>query len=69
MGSGVFANQGWQHAAYQRDIRYFPAAGGNVSAQLTATTTSPGCYTATVTMFNPAWNETLFFGGPGGNNC
>jgi Neprosin len=69
MGSGVFANQGWQHAAYQRDIRYFPAAGGNVSAQLTATTTSPRCYTAQVNMYNPSWNETLWYGGPGGNNC
>jgi hypothetical protein len=31
MGSGAFANAGWQKAAYQRRI-YFPTAGG--SAQL-----------------------------------
>jgi Neprosin len=69
MGGGAFANQGYQHAAYQRDIRYFPAAGGNNVASLTATSASPTCYTAEVTLFNPSWSETLFFGGPGGNNC
>jgi neprosin-like protein len=69
MGSGAFANQGYQHAAYQRDVRYFPSGGGNVAASLTAAAASPACFTATVTSFNPPWNETLFFGGPGGNNC
>jgi hypothetical protein len=69
MGGGAFANQGWQHAAYQRDIRYFPAAGGNVSAKLTAAAASPNCYTAAVSMNAAPWNETLYFGGPGGANC
>lgn len=69
MGGGAFANQGWQHAAYQRDIRYFPSAGGNVVASLTPAQASPQCYTVTVTKFNAPWNETIYFGGPGGNNC
>jgi hypothetical protein len=69
MGGGAFANQGWQHAAYQRDIRYFPTAGGNVSAKLTAAAASPNCYTAAVSMNAAPWNETLYFGGPGGANC
>jgi hypothetical protein len=69
MGSGVFANQGYQHAAYQRDIRYFPAAGGNVPAVLTAAAASPACYTSALSQFNPPWNATLFFGGPGGATC
>jgi Neprosin len=69
MGGGAFANQGWQHAAYQRDIRYFPAAGGNVSATLAAVAASPNCFTAAVSMQAAPWNETLYFGGPGGTNC
>jgi len=69
MGSGAFANRGYQQAAYQRDIRYFPSAGGNNIASLTAAAASPACYTAAITKFNAPWNETLFFGGPGGNTC
>jgi hypothetical protein len=69
MGSGAFANAGWQQAAYQRDIRYFPAAGGNVSANLTGAMTSPQCFTVLVTMFGAPWNETIYFGGPGGTTC
>jgi hypothetical protein len=69
MGSGHFANQGWQKASYQRDIESFPTTGGAVIASLTPSQQWPQCYTATVTKFNPPWNETLFFGGPGGTNC
>jgi hypothetical protein len=69
MGSGAFASAGWQQAAYQRQIHYFATGGGSVDAALTATTTSPGCYTATVVKYDPPWSETLWFGGPGGNNC
>jgi hypothetical protein len=69
MGSGAFANTGWQHAAYQRQIHYFPTSGGRLDAALTATTTSPNCYTAIVTKYNPPWSETLWFGGPGGTTC
>src|SRR3954454_2491561 len=69
MGGGAFANQGWQHAAYQRDIRYFPSAGGNVVASVTPAQASPQCYTVSVSKLNPPWNETIYFGGPGGNNC
>lgn len=69
MGGGAYANAGWQHAAYQKDIRYFPSGGGNVSAQLTGSAASPECFTAQVTQYNAPWNETLWFGGPGGNSC
>ena len=34
MGSGAFANQGWQKAAYQRQIFYYPQAGGSAWAAL-----------------------------------
>jgi len=69
MGSGHFAAEGWQKASYQRDIESFPTTGGAVIASLTPSQQWPQCYTATVTKFNPPWNETLFFGGPGGTHC
>ncbi|MBV8359986.1 MAG: neprosin family prolyl endopeptidase [Deltaproteobacteria bacterium] len=68
MGSGAFANTGWQHAAYQRDIRYYPPGGGTANASLTGSASS-ACYTVSVIMYAPPWNETIFFGGPGGTNC
>jgi len=69
MGSGAFASAGWQQAAYQRDIRYYPPGGGTLNASLTASAASPRCYTCTVTLYAPPWSETIFFGGPGGNSC
>jgi hypothetical protein len=69
MGSGAFASDGWQKAASQRDIYYFPTAGGASYASLTASQQWPQCYTATVINYNPPWNETVWFGGPGGTNC
>lgn len=68
MGSGQFANQGWQKAAYQRTIGYYPPAGGAmVNANLTPSQSWPACYTAQITMYAAPWFETLWFGGPGGN--
>ena len=68
MGSGAFANQGWQHAAYQRTIGYWPPAGGAMlNASLTPSQGWPSCYTAQVTNYAPPWSETLWYGGPGGN--
>jgi Neprosin/Neprosin activation peptide len=68
MGSGAFANQGWQRAAYQRAIGYWPPQGGAmINANLTASQAWPNCYTAEVQMYAPSWSETLWFGGPGGN--
>jgi len=68
MGSGAFANQGWQHAAYQRAIGYWPPPGGAmVNASLTPSQGWPNCYTAQTTMYAAPWSETLWYGGPGGN--
>jgi hypothetical protein len=68
MGSGAFANQGWQHAAYQRTIGYWPPqCGAMVNASLTAVQAWPSCYTAEVQMYAAPWFETLWFGGPGGS--
>lgn len=68
MGSGAFANQGWQKAAYQRTIGYWPPAGGAmINANLTPAQAWPACYTAEVVMYAAPWYETLWYGGPGGN--
>lgn len=68
MGSGAFANQGWQHAAYQRNIGYWPPQGGAmIDANLTTSQGWPGCYTAQLDLYAPPWSETLWYGGPGGN--
>jgi hypothetical protein len=68
MGSGAFANAGWQKAAYQRTIGYWPPQGGAmINAGLTASQSWPNCYTAQVDLYGSPWFETLWFGGPGGN--
>jgi hypothetical protein len=67
MGSGAFASAGWQHAAYQRTIGYWPPQGGAmVNANLTTSQAWPGCYTAQTNLYAAPWYETLWFGGPGG---
>jgi hypothetical protein len=67
MGSGAFANQGWQKAAYQRTIGYWPPTGGAmINASLTPVQGWPSCYTAEVVMYGAPWYETLWYGGPGG---
>ena len=68
MGSGAFANQGWQRAAYQRTIGYWPPTGGAmINANLTPSQAWPSCYTAEVDLYAAPWDETLWYGGPGGN--
>jgi hypothetical protein len=68
MGSGAFANAGWQKAAYQRTIGYWPPQGGAmINAGLTTSQSWPNCYTAQVDLYGSPWFETLWFGGPGGN--
>jgi hypothetical protein len=70
MGSGHFAAEGWQQAAYQRTIGYYLIQGGAmVDANLTPGAASPACYTAQVGMYEPPWSKTLWFGGPGGSTC
>ena len=69
MGSGSFANAGYSYTAYQRDIEYISTGGGLVSASLTPQQLSPSCFTISVQMFAAPWNETIYFGGPGGTGC
>lgn len=69
MGSGAFSADGWQKAAYQRDIFMFPVGGGAQYAALTPFSPSPGCYSTTLAAAKPPWNTYFFFGGPGGGDC
>jgi hypothetical protein len=69
MGSGQLASAGWQHAAYQRDIYYFPTGGGSAWANLSSQEPSPACYTVNLASAPDPWNVYFFFGGPGGTDC
>lgn len=74
MGSGAFANGGWQHAAYFRNLTFFwqPATywwwdSGSVSV------TDAGCYDADGPYYSSDanWHNWFFYGGPGkeGKTC
>jgi hypothetical protein len=67
MGSGHFASEGWQKACYQRDIYYYPPAGGAVYANLNPSQSWPKCYTVQKVNYAAPWNDTIYYGGPGGS--
>ena len=69
MGSGHLAEEGWQHAAYQRDIFIFPTGGGAQYAAVVGQSPAAPCYTQIVGRAAPPWNTYFFFGGPGGGDC
>jgi hypothetical protein len=69
MGSGEFANKGWQQAAYQRTIFYIDTNSTSQWSQLTAQEPSNKCYTIDLGSSGGAWGKYFYFGGPGGNNC
>lgn len=64
MGSGAFASERYQRAAYQRNIAYFTAAGGRQDAALAPSQDWPASYTIAV-QNSTDWGENFFFGGPG----
>ena len=66
MGSGHFASEGFGKACYQRDIYYFPTGGGGTYANLTPSQAWPACYTVQKVNYAPPWNDTIYYGGPGG---
>lgn len=69
MGSSHLAGEGWQHAAYQRDIFIFPTGGGAQYAAVVGQSPAAPCYTQVVGQARPPWNTYFFFGGPGGGDC
>ncbi|MFQ5350751.1 MAG: neprosin family prolyl endopeptidase, partial [Thermoanaerobaculia bacterium] len=74
MGSGQFANQGWQRAAFQNTIFYIPRNENNgvgVWASLSAQEPAPSCYTVDLVPASSggSWGTYFYFGGPGGSPC
>jgi hypothetical protein len=65
MGSGAFANTGWDHAAFQNDIYYFPTESTSAWANLTGTSTY-NRYSIDVHNIYGNWGTYIYFGGPGG---
>lgn len=74
MGSGEFANKGWQHAAYFRNLTFYWRPNdywwwdsGSISV------TDAKCYSANGPFYssNPSWRNWYFYGGPGkeANGC
>jgi hypothetical protein len=74
MGSGQFAVNGWQHAAYFRNVTFFwqPTTywwwdSGSI------TVTDATCYSANGPFYSsdPSWRNWFFYGGPGkeGSGC
>jgi hypothetical protein len=70
MGSGKFANTGWSHAAYQRQIFYIDTSSNSQWANLTKQQPSAACYTIDLkSSSDNTWGKYFYFGGPGGNRC
>jgi hypothetical protein len=69
MGSGAFANAGWTHAAFHRNIVSFTNNAGAVATpNLAPHQLSPHCYTVSMgANATSAWGRYFFFGGPGGH--
>jgi hypothetical protein len=65
MGSGAWANAGFQHAAYQRNIYYTDTANNGQWASLGAATECTG-YSFSGPAWGGSWGIYFFFGGPGG---
>lgn len=70
MGSGKFADAGYEHAAAQTNIQYFSGGYAN-AAQLMADQESTSCYTIDKHENDPNSGTWFTFGGPGGafNSC
>ena len=69
MGSGAFANAGWQHAAFQNQVFYLPpGAATGAWASLNRRQPSPDCFTIDLGS-GGSWGDYFFYGGPGGAGC
>ncbi len=68
MGSGHFPYEGWQHAAYMRNLAYqSDAAGTMIPIQGYPSVTNPAAYQiATDFSGTSTWGSNFFWGGPGG---
>jgi hypothetical protein len=67
MGSGHFAEEGYKHAAYIRDVTFWsPADTAFYPTALSLNATNPNDYDVQVGYSDPNWHTYLLFGGPGG---
>lgn len=66
MGSGNFANLGWQQTAYQRNILYVDTSNNYRSPSLTGTYTDYWCYDIS-SYDGGSWGNYFYFGGSGYN--
>jgi hypothetical protein len=65
MGSGAFADKGWEKSCYQRTIYYIDLNQTSQWANLTAYQNTPNCYTIDLhNMTRSSWATYLYFGGP-----
>jgi hypothetical protein len=74
MGSGLAPYLGYQNAAYQKKLRYYPYVGGggyNWSdvdvLSNTGQAEQPNCYSQAYTTHDLNWSDYIFFGGAGRN--
>jgi hypothetical protein len=66
MGSGAAASTGWQHAAFQNTIYYFPTGGNSAWANLsTQVVDSNHSYSLDIHNEGGNWGTYFFFGGSG----
>jgi hypothetical protein len=71
MGNGAFPIGGHGFVAYQRGLQYFPTA-QTVQDVVLAEVVSPPppfspLYNVRLESSDPPWNNTIWFGGPGGS--
>ena len=68
MGSGRFPSEGWQHAAYIKNVEYWDTGGnGYWAGYLTRNVTDASYYDlALFSSTDPSWHQYFYFGGPGG---
>ncbi|MFE3985907.1 neprosin family prolyl endopeptidase [Nocardia tengchongensis] len=68
MGSGHFPSEGWQHAAYMRNLAYQSDAAGTMTAmQGYPSVTNPNAYQISADFSGAStWGSYFYWGGPGG---
>jgi hypothetical protein len=75
MGSGAFAEEAWDSAAYHRAAYFFPPNGGSQWAEELTPVETPGCYNlgpqpwAERKLAPVPWGSYFYYGGPGGQSC
>lgn len=70
MGSGHFASEGWQHAAYTRTLEYRSTSSvwdDIPYASVSTYVTDANCYSIDLNNGSSPWNTNFYFGGPGYN--